>query len=117
MLTKGNPWTFRIGVHNPQYTFPESPLFQIFIPPKEEGIDMNMDVDDNDLDSEDEKTKMQKKAFLDKLGHKYLSYTHCTVVEFTQEEGQVGIRRHMAAALLDPKNRHPDVFSIDSPIT
>jgi hypothetical protein len=118
MLGGGNPWTFRIGILNPQYKFPESPLVQILMPPKEEDMEVNMDVDDDSSDSEDEeKDQHAKEAFLDELGHKYLSYTHCTVVEFTQEEGHVGIPRHIAAALLDPKNRHPNVFNIEIPIT
>ena len=46
------------------------------------------------------------KPFLQELSRKYISYTHCTVVEFSQEEGNIGIPVRIAQALLDPKNRH-----------
>ena len=100
--TGGNPWTFRIGVVNPKYEFPASPLFQVLQAPTNNDDD-DMSIDDDEENRQDE----QKSAlYLDELDHKYLSYTHCTVVEFTQEEGHVGIPRHIAQSLLDPNNRH-----------
>ena len=42
---------------------------------------------------------------MDQLGHKYISYTHGTVVEFTQDEGDVGLPAPIAQALLDPQRR------------
>merc|ERR1712226_1668225 len=39
-------------------------------------------------------------AYMDELSHKYLALTHGTVVEFTQEEGQVGLPSPIAAALI-----------------
>uniref|UniRef100_A0A7S4AIS9 UBX domain-containing protein n=1 Tax=Pseudo-nitzschia australis TaxID=44445 RepID=A0A7S4AIS9_9STRA len=118
MLLGGNPWTFRIGVLNPGYEFPASPLFRVLTAKArmdddhddnddhdmnddhedEDAMDDDEDMDDND---EDEKNRL----YLDELNHKYLAYTHCTVVEFTQEEGHVGIPRHIAQALLDPQNQ------------
>jgi len=98
----GNPWTFRIGIRNPDYAFPASPLIKVLQAP------LNDDDDDDMSDDDDEEMAQDKKyeAFLDELGHKYLSFTHCTVVEFTQDEGNIGIPRHIAQALLDPHNRH-----------
>ena len=116
MLGGGNPWTFRIGILNPDYTFPASPLVQTLTPPKEES-ETNMDIDGDDSDSDDEQDQGAKEAYLDELSHKYLSYTHCTVVEFTQEEGYVGIPRHIAAALLDPKNQRKELSKTAIPTT
>ena len=101
--TGGNPWTFRIGIVNPKYEFPASPLFKVLQAPTNNDDDDDMSIDDDEENRQDE----QKSAlYLDELGHKYLAYTHCTVVEFTQEEGHVGIPRHIAQSLLDPNNRH-----------
>jgi hypothetical protein len=93
----GNPWIFRIGILNPGYQFPASPLVKALAPPS-----MNDDMDDSDSDSDDDDDDTQKEAYMDELRHKYLSYTHCTVVEFTQEEGHVGIPQPVASALLKP---------------
>jgi len=97
----GNPWIFRIGIRNPDYVFPASPLIKVLQAP------LNDDDDDMSDDDDDEEMAQDNKyeAFLDELGHKYLAYTHCTVVEFTQDEGHIGIPRHIAQALLDPQNR------------
>lgn len=95
----GDPWTFRIGIPNPSYAFPSSPLLRALKPP--------VDDDGDDSDSDDGDDQQEEAAFLDELSHRYLSYTHCTVVEFTQDEGCVGIPRHVASALLDGKHRNP----------
>mmetsp|Transcript_5157 Transcript_5157/g.10798 ORF Transcript_5157/g.10798 Transcript_5157/m.10798 type:complete len:541 (-) Transcript_5157:3496-5118(-) len=96
----GNPWTFRIGILNPSYEFPASPSMKVLTAPTASDDDEMSDDDDDDIQEQ------RNELFLDELGHKYLAYTHCTVVEFTQEEGHVGIPRLIAEALLDPKNRH-----------
>ncbi len=101
----GNPWIFRIGILNPDYEFPASPLLKVLQAPP-----INNDDDDDDMSDDDDDEDMlhdeKYVTYLDELGHKYLSYTHCTVVEFTQDEGHIGIPRHIAQALLDPQNRH-----------
>lgn len=102
----GNPWIFRIGILNPHYQYPSSILVQTLKPPKEEE---DSD-DDSDMDDDDDNDKA---AYLDELSYKYLSYTHCTVVEFTQEEGHVGIPQPIADALLDSaRRRKEDSFEI-----
>jgi type II secretory pathway pseudopilin PulG len=113
MMNEGNPWTFRIGILNPEYSFPASPLIQNLTPQKDNdelcrGESMQ-EQDDFHHGSDDE----EQVSYLDELSHKYLVYTHCTVVEFTQEEGNVGIPRHIATALLDPKNRHHDLRHLE----
>lgn len=91
------PWTFRIGVLNPEYVFPSSPIVQTLKAPTD-AVDED---DDGDSSSGDEGTADSRaEAYLDELRHKYLAYTHGSVVEFTQEEGQVGLPESLAAALL-----------------
>lgn len=98
----GSPWTFRIGILNPDYQFPSSVLIKTLKPPNEDDDFMG----DSDDDDDDEVGEM--KAFQDELSHKYLAYTHCTVVEFTQDEGHVGIPQMVARALLGRNNTNND---------
>ena len=101
----GNPWMFRIGIPNPNYKFPSSTLVQALVAPINEEDDDD-DMMDEDDDDEEQYQEQQMKPFLQELSRKYISYTHCTVVEFSQEEGNIGIPVRIAQALLDPKNRH-----------
>lgn len=114
--SSGNPWTFRIGIPNPDYQFPASPLIQTMQPPSELTDHDGEYDDDVMMDSGDDGEGDDRLAYLDEMGRKYLAYTHCTVVEFTQDEGHVGIPQHIAAALLDPKNRLPEYASRSIPV-
>ena len=89
--TAGNPWTFRIGILNPDYSFPASPLIS--------SIKFSEDAME-DSDSSDDEDETPTAAYLDELSHKYLSLVHGSVVEFTQEEGHVGLPESIASALL-----------------
>ncbi|GAX19915.1 hypothetical protein FisN_1Lh616 [Fistulifera solaris] len=91
-----SPWIFRIGVLNPDYHFPASPTLQQLMPPEENDSD-EMSDDDGTEDSDNESSHS---IYLEELSQKYLAYTHGTVVEFTQEEGCVGLPEPIAAALL-----------------
>ena len=102
----GNPWMFRIGIPNPNYKFPSSTLVQALEAPINEEEDDDDMMDEDDDDDEEQYQEQQMKPFLQELNRKYISYTHCTVVEFSQEEGNIGIPVRIAQALLDPKNRH-----------
>jgi hypothetical protein len=65
---------------------------------------------DSDDGEEDESAREARSAaYLDELRHKYLAYTHGTVVEFSQEEGQVGLPRTVASALLSQIKSRGDV--------
>lgn len=110
----GSPWTFRIGILNPEYLFPASPLIQNLKLSEDSDYDGH---DDAMQESDDEGERDNMLPFLDELMHKYIAYTHCTVVEFTQDEGYVGIPRHVASALLDPRNRLPIFADRTVPIT
>jgi Fe-S cluster assembly iron-binding protein IscA len=74
------------------------------------GGDDNMKIDDeidddNDDDDDAEFTSRITEAYIDELSHRYLSYTHGTVVEFTEDENHVGLPVSIAKALLQP-NKH-----------
>ncbi|GKY96107.1 hypothetical protein MPSEU_000571000 [Mayamaea pseudoterrestris] len=90
------PWTFRVGICDPNYTFPASPAMKAL-----KMLDDDGHLDD---DSDDDEMSEAAFAFLDELDYKYLAYTHATVVEFTQEEGRVGLPEPIAIALLKMAN-------------
>ncbi len=95
--TNASPWTFRVGILNKDYTFPASSLLQTMTSPPEDEDDDTMEIDSDDDDKDDTNDKA---AYLDELSHKYLSYTYASVVEFTQEEGHIGLPASIAARLL-----------------
>jgi hypothetical protein len=94
--TSQSPWIFRIGVLHPDYRFPASPTLQQLLPPDDNDRD-EMSDDDGTEGSDNESSHS---IYLDELAQKYLAFTHGTVVEFTQEEGCVGLPEPIAAALL-----------------
>ena len=121
------PWTFRIGIRNPNSSVnPVSNELQSYIQEnfrKDDSIDNDDDEDDNDEEEDDvmdtegnsntsvtRNRQWRKKEFLNDMTHymkelqqhQYVSYTHGTVVEFTQEEGYIGIPKSIANALLVP---------------
>ena len=99
--SSSSPWIFRVAIGNPNYTFPASSVLQALKVP-EEDVD---DVDSSDSESDDENDGAAEAAYLDELDHKYLAYTHATVVEFTQEEGHVGLPEPIASALIEAARR------------
>ena len=128
----GRPLAFRIGVLDPEYTgFPASEKMKAFVESVTEDVvvssqqqvaaasngqsssaissndnDEIMSEDsDNDNDEDAEETSTHIDAYLDELSHRYISYTHGTVVEFTQEDGCVGLPEPIARALLQ-QNSH-----------
>lgn len=92
------PWTFRIAIRNTSYEFPASPLLKSMSIPRKSHT-----VDEEDSDSEEDTNVTS--AYLDEMTYRYLAYTHATVVEFTQDEGCVGIPEPIAAALLSQRGR------------
>jgi hypothetical protein len=94
------PWTFRIGILNPDYKFPSSPKLQSFSMPKSFASEDEEDHDKDDVENEDVNDEIQTDAYLEELGRKYLAYTHGSVVEFTQDDGFVGLPEPIARALL-----------------
>lgn len=110
--SSSSPWIFRVGIRNPEYIYPASALVRDMQPPSNENgddsqqMDYDDDYDDDDIDTnnEDDDAKQRMDAYLDELSYKYLSYTHATVVEFTQEEGYVGLPELISKALLNPSS-------------
>jgi Ubiquitin fusion degradation protein UFD1/UBX domain len=92
------PWTFRIGIVNPNYVFPSSSVLQSL---PVVNVDDADDLEEDD-DDDDSKHILNANAYLDELRFKYISYTHATVIEFTQDEGFVGIPESIAKVLLHP---------------
>lgn len=122
------PWTFRIAIRNPKSLIhPISDELQNYV---QENFRKDMDdsiddeEDDDDLDDDDDdddameidgsnnhttrNRHWKKKQFLNDMTyymnelqqHQYISYTHGTVIEFTQEEGYIGIPKAIAHSLL-----------------
>jgi len=128
----GRPLAFRIGVLDLEYEFPASDKMKALVdkitqdvaaaektalstnqlssisstvePSNDEVMSEDSDDDDDDDTTTDE-TSAQIEAYLDELSHRYISYTHGTVVEFTQEDGCVGLPEPIARALLQ-QNSH-----------
>ncbi|KAL7531897.1 hypothetical protein ACHAWF_003957 [Thalassiosira exigua] len=115
------PIAFRIGVLDPEYGgFPSSDKMRALVDEirneviasegeeKEhralsfatEDSNGNHEDEEEDDDDDDENDETVMEAYLDELSRRYLSYTHGTVVEFTQEEGCVGLPESVARALL-----------------
>jgi len=95
------PWIFRLGIPNPDYVFPASPLLKEYKITDDEEDELEEDEEDSSH-SNNSSNGNETEAYLDELQHKYLAYTHATVVEFTQEEGHVGLPEPVARALLRP---------------
>jgi hypothetical protein len=112
---------FRIGVLNPEYDgFPSSDKMKELVGKVREDIiaaegststvsdeteaHQQLDVEDMDVSDDEADNALWREAYLDELSHRYLGYTHGTVVEFTQEDGCVGLPEPIARALLIPNN-------------
>merc|ERR1712038_1758068 len=64
---------------------------------------MEHDDDDEDEDSDDEnetQAKLKLQAYMEEMNYKYYSYAYATVIEFTQDEGMIGIPSSIASSLL-----------------
>lgn len=126
---RGQPLFFRLGIRRPNYVFPASQQMKLFMNEfvvKEphhfdnqssdivshihgdgiHGGGNNDEYHDAYADEEDDDQISQEKweqAYLEELAHEYISYVYATVIEFTQDEGYIGLPQSMAAALLQPK--------------
>ena len=118
------PWMFRIGIRNPKsFLHPISNELQTHVQEHfRKDVDDHMDDDEEDDDDDDDDVMeiddnvddtprnrhWRKKQFLNDMTyymtelqqHQYISYTHGTVIEFTQEEGYIGIPKTIAHSLL-----------------
>jgi len=93
IVSADSPWIFRIGIPRPQYEFPASAKLNELKMPQDDSEAM----EESDYEEDD---AMRQVMYLDELDEKYLSYTHGTVVEFTQDEDCVGLPQSIARRLL-----------------
>ena len=113
-----SPLYFRIGICNPNYNFPASPSLKAYM---EESIQTSttttVDHDEEDVEDDEAINRMKHSIYLEELSYQYYTYTHATVVEFTQEEGCIGLPKSIASALLDPSRLscHRKSSSMDHP--
>jgi hypothetical protein len=105
---KGQPLFFRLGIKRDKYQFPQSQAMLEFISKISSSArargdydDEILDDDDDDDDDDEEREEMMK-MYLDELSCEYVSYTYATVVEFSEDEGSIGLPASAAAALLNP---------------
>ncbi len=131
----GRPIAFRIGIRNADYIFPSSEKMKTLVECIKKRVDATIitssnalavamhestttkaglikNNDDGDYEDEDEAIDKEDHtyllfidAYMAELSYRYLSYTHGTVVEFTEEEGHVGLPEPVAKALLQ-RNIH-----------
>jgi hypothetical protein len=119
---RGQPLFFRIGIRREGYVFPQSEAMKNIMDVYAKKVDANApiiqneasketntreaDDDDDDVmmtDENDETKEMWMKAYLEELSYQYISYTYATVVEFSQDEGFIGLPHGISDALINPK--------------
>lgn len=117
----GRPIAFRIGILNPDYAFPSSEKMRALVEIARQEVISSEKIElaqqtssasefsndgstNEDMDDDETNDSQITEAYLDELSHRYLSYTHGTVVEFTQENECVGLPEPIARALLQPNS-------------
>lgn len=103
-LSGVTPMTFRVGLlkNYPEYQFPACEALKNISNGKESS---QADDNDSDVDDIEEQCALaRRRMYLEELSHKYHSYTYATPVEFTQEEGHVGIPIAIARSLCAGNN-------------
>ena len=107
-----SPWMFRIGIRSTDYVFPASPLLQNMALDDEDEEDE--EDSDHDFDDDEDSHSNRYQPFMDEVHHHmYQAVTHGTVVEFTQDEGCVGLPAPMAAALIAQSNNCATMRTVD----
>jgi len=86
IFSSGTPLTVRVAVPNESYSFPSSP-------------EINAMLTEEDAEHDDENDDFTKR-YMKEISFQFLSWTHAGVIEFTMEEGFVGLPASVAAALL-----------------
>jgi len=92
-----SPLMFRLGIPKPNYKFP---LSKQIISMMEETTSDNDNGDDDDM-MEDNNDDLE--AYRCELKERYIDYTHAGVMEFTMEEGCIGVPPSIAKRLSIPK--------------
>jgi len=114
---RNQPLFFRLGIKREGYIFPSSERMQKIMTEKQFGITSQNSDDINDkhmedgFDDDDDDLNQQTEwelAYLEELSHEYISYVYATVVEFTQEEGYIGLPLSIATSLLQKHDEEVD---------
>ncbi len=117
---RGQPLFFRLGIRRPGYVFPAGDkmkqlmdAFKYSLDGSEKNDEMKLDNEgdesmilEDEEGEENENDEEWEEAYQDELSHEYISYCYATVIEFTEEEGYVGLPLCIATALLSPKNKN-----------
>lgn len=111
---RGQPLFFRLGIKRPNYIFPQSRAMIELMEKYGEELDAEFSAGDDilQLDQADDVMSVDesdvdnpwKKAYLEELSCEYMAYTYATVVEFSQDEGSIGLPFSVANALLQSKS-------------
>ena len=124
---RGQPLFFRLGIKRQGYEFPSSDKMKVIMNEYKEKITnnnnnnnninnsntktdhdnvnngdsiMEEDEDEDDDDQHETKQKEWEEAYMDELSQEYISYAYATVIEFTQDEGYIGLPKSIAHSLL-----------------
>ena len=108
---RGQPLFFRLGIKRNGYVFPTSKKMKELIHEYEKKLDTETENDtkaDDDYMSDDDKDESHEDtwmtAYLEELESEYVSYTYATVIEFSQEEGHIGLPSSVSSALLQTRH-------------
>ena len=100
----GQPLFFRLAIEREGYSFPTSlQLRKLASDPLSMADSQHETTDENIMEDEDEHDfiEISVEPYLYELAHKFVSYTFATVIEFTEEEGCIGLPYDISMALLD----------------
>lgn len=117
---RGQPLFFRIGIMREGYSFPQSDAMKKIMEEYATELDgdaetkddlhcdENIEEEDEAMDDEDdEKQGKWMEAYLQELASQYISYTYATVIEFSQDEGFIGLPIGVANALIQSDEKTP----------
>lgn len=97
----GQPLFFRLGIRRHGYEFPQSDAMKNIMDRFQQNNKItSSSIESSSEDDEDTEDQEWENAYNDELKHEYVSYTYATVIEFSQEEGFVGLPVSAANALL-----------------
>lgn len=108
---RGQPLFFRLGIKRPNYSFPQGRKMIDLMEEYGKTLDEELvsgqeteDLDQEDGMSDDDSTDdLWMEAYLEELSLEYISYTYATVIEFSQDEGYIGLPFSVANSLLQSK--------------
>jgi Ubiquitin fusion-degradation protein len=109
---RGQPLFFRLGIKRPNYNFPQGKKMMDLMEEYGKSLEdqeLISSREDEELDHEDGMSVEDStddhwlEAYLEELSLEYISYTYATVIEFSQDEGYIGLPFSVANSLLQSK--------------